>query len=727
MKTSFKKTHAEGDAMKYGTLVLLGLMIMVNVHEAMGQGSPSTLPAVVYPETRKVEQVDDYHGTRIADPYRWLEDPDSENTEAWVESQNEVTQAFFETIQSRESIRERLGELWNYAKFGLPEKRAGRYFYEANDGLQNQALLYVSEGLNAKGRLLLDPNELAEDGTVDLASWEVSPNGEFVALAFASAGSDWREWRVLEVDSGEMLEDHVLWSKFSGASWAEDSSGFYYSRYAEPGEGETFTAANYFHKVYYHQVGTTQAADRLIYERSDEKEWGFDAQVTDDGRYLAMTVWKGTLSQNQFFYLDLEGSRGVVELLTGFEAEYLFVGNEGSQFYFLTDHQAPMRRLIAIDVERPKPENWQEVVPEAEVVAQSVNLVGSHFLISYLKDAQSVVKVYGLDGGWIRDVEFSGIGSASGFAGRPDDPETFYSFQNFTTPSTIFQYNAETGKSQVFKQAEVAFDPSQFETRQVFYESKDGTRVPMFITVKKGLKLDGNRPTLLYGYGGFDISITPRFSVTNLAWVERGGVYAVANLRGGGEYGRDWHEGGMLDKKQNVFDDFIAAAEWLIDHDYTCPKKLGIHGRSNGGLLVGAVMCQRPDLFAAAVPGVGVMDMLRFHRFTIGYAWTSEYGCSDDAEQFKTLVAYSPVHNLKSETRYPATMVMTADHDDRVVPAHSHKFAATLQDCQADDGPPCLIRIETSGGHGAGKPTAMQIAESTDLLAFLSKALGVDD
>ena len=713
--------------MKYGTLVLLGLMIMVNVHEAMGQGSPSTLPAVVYPETRKVEQVDDYHGTRIADPYRWLEDPDSENTEAWVESQNEVTQAFFETIQSRESIRERLGELWNYAKFGLPEKRAGRYFYEANDGLQNQALLYVSEGLNAKGRLLLDPNELAEDGTVDLANWEVSPNGEFVALAFASAGSDWREWRVLEVDSGEMLEDHVLWSKFSGASWAEDSTGFYYSRYAEPGEGETFTAANYFHKVYYHQVGTTQAADRLIYERSDEKEWGFDAQVTDDGRYLAMTVWKGTLSQNQFFYLDLEGSRGVVELLTGFEAEYLFVGNEGSQFYFLTDHQAPMRRLIAIDVERPKPENWQEVVPEAEVVAQSVNLVGSHFLISYLKDAQSVVKVYGLDGGWIRDVEFPGIGSASGFAGRPDDPETFYSFQNFTTPSTIFQYNAETGKSQVFKQAEVAFDPSQFETRQVFYESKDGTRVPMFITVKKGLKLDGNRPTLLYGYGGFDISITPRFSVTNLAWVERGGVYAVANLRGGGEYGRDWHEGGMLDKKQNVFDDFIAAAEWLIDHDYTCPKKLGIHGRSNGGLLVGAVMCQRPDLFAAAVPGVGVMDMLRFHRFTIGYAWTSEYGCSDDAEQFKTLVAYSPVHNLKSETRYPATMVMTADHDDRVVPAHSHKFAATLQDCQADDGPPCLIRVETSGGHGAGKPTAMQIAESTDLLAFLSKALGVDE
>ena len=713
--------------MKYGTLVLLGLMIMVNVHEAMGQGSPSTLPAVVYPETRKVEQVDDYHGTRIADPYRWLEDPDSENTEAWVESQNEVTQAFFETIQSRESIRERLGELWNYAKFGLPEKRAGRYFYEANDGLQNQALLYVSEGLNAKGRLLLDPNELAEDGTVDLASWEVSPNGEFVALAFASAGSDWREWRVLEVDSGEMLEDHVLWSKFSGASWAEDSTGFYYSRYAEPGEGETFTAANYFHKVYYHQVGTTQAADRLIYERSDEKEWGFDAQVTDDGRYLAMTVWKGTLSQNQFFYLDLEGSRGVVELLTGFEAEYLFVGNEGSQFYFLTDHQAPMRRLIAIDVERPKPENWQEVVPEAEVVAQSVNLVGSRFLISYLKDAQSVVKVYGLDGGWIRDVEFPGIGSASGFAGRPDDPETFYSFQNFTTPSTIFQYNAETGKSQVFKQAEVAFDPSQFETRQVFYESKDGTRVPMFITVKKGLKLDGNRPTLLYGYGGFDISITPRFSVTNLAWVERGGVYAVANLRGGGEYGRDWHEGGMLDKKQNVFDDFIAAAEWLIDHDYTCPKKLGIHGRSNGGLLVGAVMCQRPDLFAAAVPGVGVMDMLRFHRFTIGYAWTSEYGCSDDAEQFKTLVAYSPVHNLKSETRYPATMVMTADHDDRVVPAHSHKFAATLQDCQADEGPPCLIRIETSGGHGAGKPTAMQIAESTDLLAFLSKALGVDE
>ena len=708
-------------------LLMMGIVAMTNVNGVHGQGSPSKLPPLKYPITTAVDQVDDYHGTPIADPYRWLEDPDSEPTKAWVDAQNEVTDAFFEDIKSREVIRERLGELWNYAKFGLPVRRGGRYFYEYNDGLQNQAVLFVSEGLNSEGRLLLDPNQLAEDGTVDLASWEVSPNGKLIALAFASAGSDWREWRVLDVDSGEMLEDHVLWSKFSGASWAKDNSGFYYSRYSEPGEGETFTAANYFHKVFYHEVGTQQSADKLIYERSDQKEWGFDAQVTEDGNYLAVTVWKGTLSQNQFFYMDLKNPGGVVELLTGFEAEYLFVGNEGSKFYFLTDHEAPMRRLIAIDVEKPESENWQEVVPESEVVALGASLVGSHFLVSYLKDAQSVVKVYGMDGSWTRDVDFPGIGSASGFDGQPDEPETFYSFQNFTTPSTIFQYNVATGKSEVFKKADVAFDTDQFETRQVFYESKDGTRVPMFITMKKGTVLDGNCPTLLYGYGGFDISITPRFSVTNLAWVERGGIYAVANLRGGGEYGRDWHEAGMLDKKQNVFDDFIAAAEWLIKNDYTRPEKLGIYGRSNGGLLVGAVMCQRPDLFAAAVPGVGVMDMLRFHRFTISYAWTSEYGCSDDADQFKTLVAYSPVHNLKSGTRYPATMVMTADHDDRVVPAHSHKFAATLQASQAQDGPPCLIRIETSGGHGAGKPTAMQIAESTDLLAFLTKALGEDE
>lgn len=691
-----------------------------------GQGSPSPLPPVDYPETQQAEVSDDYHGTFVSDPYRWLEDPDSAETRAWVDAQNQVTRHFLDDVSRREAIQARLETLWNYERFGLPQRRRDRLFYEYNDGLLNQDRLMVAFD-GQMPRILLDPNTLSSDGTVDLAQWIPSDDGEHVALGFATAGSDWIEWRVLKVDSGQMLDDQVRWSKFSGAAWSADHAGFYYARYDEPQPGQEFTQANYFQKLYYHRLGTAQAEDVLVYERPDQKEWGFEPKVTEDGRYLAVSVWKGTLSQNQFFYRDLSTPDApMVELLAGFDAEYQFVGNRERVFYFLTDHNAPLRRLIAIDIDNPDPSQWSEIVPARSVVALQATFIGNKFVLTYLQDARSVARVHSVEGKFEREVELPGIGEAVGFNGRSDRAETFYAFQSFTTPTTLYRYDVVTGESLVFRRPKAPFNPDDYETSQVFYQSKDGTRVPLFLVSKKGIERNGKTPTLLYGYGGFDISITPRFSVTNLTWVDGGGVYAVANLRGGGEYGREWHEAGMLAKKQNVFDDFIAAAEYLIAEKITDAEHLAIHGRSNGGLLVGAVMAQRPELFAAAVPAVGVMDMLRFQKFTIGHAWVSEYGSSDDPEQFKTLFAYSPLHNLKPGTRYPATLVMTADHDDRVVPAHSHKFIARLQECQAADGPPCLIRIETSGGHGAGKPTSMQIAEATDLLSFLVKALQAD-
>ena len=689
-------------------------------------GSPSSLAPIDAPSTRRTDVSDDYHGTVVPDPYRWLENPDAPETMAWVDSQNVVTERFLAGVEQRETIRKRLESLWNFERYALPVRRGDRLFYEHNDGLSNQDRLYVIED-SGEPRLLFDPNALAADGTVDLADWEPSDDGRYLAMAFAAAGSDWRDWRVMEVSTGEMTSDLVRWSKFAGATWAADGSGFWYSRFDAPAEGQEFTGSNYFHQVWFHRIGTDQSADTKVYDRADEKDWMFDPLVTEDGRYLTLTVSKGTLSQNQFFYRDLDDPTGaMVELLAGFDAEYLFVGNRGRTFYFLTDHQAPLRRLIAIDLDRPDVERWVEVVPQSDVVALAATFVGDRFLLSYLEDARSVVRIHARDGAAVTEVALPGIGAVAGFEGRSDRSETYYSFQGFTMPPTIFRYDTATGESQPFREIRVGFDPDRFETRQIFAVSRDGTRVPIFVVARKGTPLDGRRPTLLYGYGGFDISITPRFSVANLAWVDMGGVYAVANLRGGGEYGREWHEAGMLDRKQNVFDDFIASAEHLIELGYTSPAHLGIYGRSNGGLLVGAAMTQRPELFAAAVPAVGVMDMLRFQKFTIGHAWVSEYGSSDDPDQFRTLFAYSPLHNLRPGIRYPATMVMTADHDDRVVPAHSHKFAAQLQACQAKDGPPCIIRIETSGGHGAGKPVSMQIAEATDLLAFLAAGTGLE-
>jgi prolyl oligopeptidase len=677
----------------------------------------------VYPQTKRVDQVDDYHGTQVADPYRWLEDLDSPDTKAWVTAQNKVTTAYLEGIPQRKAIERRLQELWDYERYSLPLKRGGRYFYSRNDGLRNQAVLYVADTLTGKPRELLDPNKLSPDGTVALAGWSVSDDGRHLAYGLATAGSDWNEWRVMNVDSGKTLGDRLQWVKFSGASWAHDHSGFYYSRYDEPPAGQAFTQANYFQKLCFHKLGEPQANDRLIYQRDDEKEWGFHGHVTDDGRYLVIVVWKGSEPKNQIFYRDLSRANApVVELITGFDADYDFIDNEGNLFWFSTDAGAPRKRIVGIDLEHPEREHWQTLVPEGDGTLDSVHRVADRFIVTYLEDARSVVRTFTLQGDPLGEVKLPGLGTVGGFRGERGDPETFYSFTNYTTPGSIYRYDALKGESTLFRQPKLKFDPADYESHQHFYTSRDGTRVPVSIVHRKGLQLDGENPTVLYGYGGFNISLTPAFSPSNLAWLEMGGVLAVPNLRGGGEYGRAWHEAGQKLNKQNVFDDFLAAAEWLIDQRYTRSEKLAIRGGSNGGLLVGAAMTQRPDLFAAAVPAVGVMDMLRFHKFTIGWAWVAEFGSADDPEQFPNLLRYSPLHNLKSGVRYPATLVVTGERDDRVVPAHSVKFAAALQQVQADDRP-ALIRIETRAGHGAGKPTAKLIAEAADVLSFLVKEL----
>ncbi len=689
-----------------------------------GSAAARRFPPVRYPPSRRSDHVDIYHGTKVPDPYRWLEAVDSAETRQWVQAQNKLTFGVLESIPEREAIRKRLTQLWNYERYGLARKRGGRYFYTHNNGLQNQSVLYVSEGLQGEPRLLLDPNTLSEDGTVALAAWVPSEDGKLVALGLAGAGSDWREWKVLDVDTGKLRKDHLKWVKFSSVSWLPDSSGFYYSRYDEPKAGEELTGVNYYQKLYFHRIGTPQSADRLVYQRRDHKEWGFGGHVTEDGDYLIIAVWRGTDPKNQLFYQPLEGEKvgETIELLAGFDAEYTFIGNDGPIFYVMTDRDAPRRRLVAIDVRRPDPKDWRDVIPQAAETLEGVAYVGGRFFASFLKDAHALVRMVSPAGKPLGELRLPGIGSVGGFTGRKKETETFYAFTGFTTPTTIYRFDIAGNQSEVFRRPKVEFDPSRFETKQVFYRSKDGTRVPMFLTYRKGLEWNGENPTILYGYGGFNISITPSFSVANLVWMEMGGVYAVANLRGGAEYGREWHEAGMLDKKQNVFDDFIAAAEWLIENRVTSSRRLAIRGGSNGGLLVGAVMTQRPELFGAALPAVGVMDMLRFHRFTIGWAWTSEYGSSDDPRQFKTLLKYSPLHNLKKGTRYPATMVTTADHDDRVVPGHSFKFAAALQYAQAGKAP-VLIRIETRAGHGAGTPVSKRIAQAADMLAFLLVAL----
>lgn len=681
---------------------------------------------LTYPESVQTDQVDNYHGTQVADPYRWLEDPHSAETQAWIEAQNAITFDLLNQIPARTNIQNRLTQLWDYEKFSTPFKRGDRYFYFKNDGLQNQSVLYTLTDLDAEPTVLLDPNTLSEDGTVALSGLAISDDGQSLAYALSTAGSDWKEWKVRAIATGEDQPDHLKWSKFSGASWLPDGSGFFYSRYDEPNEATKLEDANYFQKLYFHRLGTAQEEDRLIYDRADQKEWGFDGSVTDDGRYLIISVWQGTDSRNLVFYKDLnQPDSPVVELISTFEASYGVIENEGSTFWVRTDLNAPRGRVIAIDLDNPEPDQWRELIPEVEETLEDVGVLNHQFIASYLKDAHSQVRIFGLEGQFIREVDLPGLGSVGGFGGKKEDTETFYSFTSYTTPTTIYRYNLITGESQIFRQPDVDFDPNDYETRQVFVASKDGTQIPLFISYKKGLTQDGDRPTYLYGYGGFNVSLTPSFSPGMIVWMEMGGVYVVANLRGGGEYGEAWHQAGMKHNKQNVFDDFIAAAEWLIAEKYTSPQKLAIAGGSNGGLLVGACMTQRPDLFAAALPAVGVMDMLRFHKFTIGWAWCPEYGSAENLDEFQTLYTYSPLHNLKPGTAYPATLITTADHDDRVVPAHSFKFAAALQAAHSGDAP-VLIRIETKAGHGAGKPTSKQIEEASDRFAFLTAVLGMD-
>ncbi|HEU4477776.1 MAG TPA: prolyl oligopeptidase family serine peptidase [Pyrinomonadaceae bacterium] len=675
-----------------------------------------------YPPARKSDQVDDYHGVKVADPYRWLEELDSEETRNWVEAENKLSFGYLAAIPERNTLKERLTKLWNYEKYGIPFKEGNRYFYTRNSGLQNQAVLYTVTALDAQPQVVLDPNSLSADGTVALSGMQVSPDGKFIAYSLSASGSDWQEWKVRDVETSKDLSDHLKWVKFSGASWTRDGKGFFYSRYDEP-KGDTLKSINYFQKVYFHKLGTPQTEDVLVYERPDQKDWLFGGTVTDDGNYLIITVFQGTDVKSRVYYKDLKAKDApVVKLLDDFDAAYNFVANEGSRFWFQTDLQAPRGKLIEIDTTKPARNNWKVVVPEGKETLQASSFVNNKFVLNYLKDAYTQVKIYDVNGKLVNEVGFPEIGSAAGFGGKATDKETFYAFTGFTTPTAIYRYDMTTGKSTIFRQPKVDFNPADYETKQVFYKSKDGTKVPMFITHKKGLKLDGNNPTFLYGYGGFNISLTPAFSVGNLVWMEMGGVYAQPNLRGGGEYGEDWHQAGMKLKKQNVFDDFIAAAQWLIDNKYTSAPKLAIGGGSNGGLLVGAAMTQRPDLFGAALPAVGVMDMLRFQKFTIGWAWVSDYGSSDNAEEFKALYAYSPLHNIKPGTSYPPTMITTADHDDRVWPGHSFKFAAALQAAQGGDAP-ILIRIETKAGHGAGKPTSKLIEETADRWAFLVKTL----
>ena len=653
-----------------------------------------------YPAAKKVDQVDDYHGVKVNDPYRWLEDTDSADTRAWVQAENKLTFSYLDQIPYRKAIHERLTKLWNYERFDVPEQLGGRYFYEHNSGLQNQSVLLVAEALNAAPRVLLDPNTLSSDGTVALSGHAISDDGKLLAYGTAASGSDWMEWHVRDVDSGKDLPDLIKWVKFSGASWTKEGKGFYYSRYSEPKQDSALRDANYFQKLYYHRLGTAQSEDELIYERPDNKELGFNGSVTDDGHYLIITVWQGTSPKNRLYYKDLTKTDSqVVKLLDDFDAQYQFVDNDGPVFWFKTDLDAPRSRLIAIDTRSPERANWKTIVPETADTMTNASVIDDKFMVEYLKDARTEVRVHDLQGKLLRSIDLPGIGSAHGFTGKRKDKETFYAFTSFTVPTTIYRYDPEKGESSIFRQPKVDFDSSRYETKQVFYTSKDGTRVPMFLTYKKGMKLDGQNRVLLYAYGGFDISLTPSFSVPNVVWLEMGGVYAQPNLRGGGEYGENWHLAGTKLHKQNVFDDFIAAAEWLIANHYTTSSNLAIRGGSNGGLLVGACLTQRPDLYGATLPAVGVMDMLRFQKFTIGWAWTSDYGSSDDPEQFKAIYAYSPLHNLKPGTKYPPTFITTADHDDRVVPGHSFKFAATMQADQAGAG----AGADTRGDQGRAR------------------------
>ncbi len=674
-----------------------------------------------YPEAPRGETVDQFHGRAVADPYRWLEELDAPATRASVTVQNALAQPWLEGVPARERVKQRLTELWNHERFGPPEKEGGRYFFTRNDGLQNQSVILTTDRLDAEPRVLLDPNTFRDDGTVSLAGFAPAPDGRHVAYAKSDGGSDWDTWHVREVVTGEDLPDLLTDTKFTDASWSPDGTGFNYSRYPHSADGKGDDSKTV--SVYYHRIGTAQADDPLVYSLPEHPDRNVYAQVTDDGRYLILVVQEGYLT-NAVYYRSLERpDTPVVHLLDEWDALYTFLGNDGSTFYFQTNLDAPRNRVIAIDTLNPQRASWRSVIAQAEDTLERATLVGRRLIANYLHDVQSKVVVFGLDGSRERDVELPGIGSATGFGGRLDDPETFFVFTSFTVPPSFYRFDTDSGATTLWGQPKVAVDSAAFSTTQVFYQSKDGTRVPMFITYRKGITLDGDNPTLLYGYGGFNVSLQPAFSIARVVWLELGGVLAIPNLRGGGEYGREWHLAGTKQHKQNVFDDFIAAAEYLISNRYTRPERLAIQGGSNGGLLVGAALSQHPELFGAALPAVGVLDMIRYHLPSHNARnWQDDYGLSENAEEFAALIAYSPYHNLKPGTCYPPTLITTADHDDRVVPWHSYKFGAALQHAQGCPNP-ILVRVETRAGHGAGTPTWMQIENLADQWAFLVRTL----
>ncbi len=676
------------------------------------------------PETETVEHVDEYHGKEVRDPYRWLEDMESDGVRSWIEAQNKATRGYLDGLPLRGRIRERMDELINFERYGVPFKEGGRYFFRKNDGLQNQSVLYVSDSLEGEARMLLDPNTLSEDGTVALRGTDVSPDGRHLAYSISRGGSDWREIKVRDIETGQDLAaDHLKWIKFAGASWLKDGSGFFYRRLPEPEEGKALSAASMGGKIYFHALGTPQDEDRLVYERPDKPKWSLFPEMSDDGRYLIIYVSTGSTGDNGLFYKDLAADGPVVELVATFDAQTSFLDSDGDAWWVVTDHDAPTRRVMRIDLKNPSREEWQEVIPAGKYSIEGIVVAGGHFVVHYLRRAQSLLKVHTLDGAFVRDVALPPACSVGGLGGKRTDGEAFFGASGFLFPRTTYRYDVAANELTVFRSPKVKFDPDAFVVKQFAYPSTGETHVTIFVMHRKDLKLDGKNPARLYGYGGFDISMTPWFSTSNIVWMEMGGVFAVANLRGGGEYGQDWHRAGMLKKKQNVFDDFIAAANSLVYSGYTSHRRLAIEGGSNGGLLVGACMTQAPEKFGACLPAVGVMDMLRYDKFTVGRAWATEYGSSDDPEMFPVLRAYSPYHNLRPGMKYPATMVTTGDHDDRVVPAHSYKFAARLQACQA--GPaPCLIRIETKGGHGAGTPISKILDARTDAFAFLARVLG---
>lgn len=676
--------------------------------------SVATIKHLPYPETKRGDVVDNYFGTEVADPYRWLEDDNSEETGAWVEAENVVTNDYLSQIPFRTAIQNRLTELWNYPKESAPTKHGDYYYYSYNNGLQNQSIMYRVKELGGEAEVFLDPNKLSDDGTVALASLSFSENGEYCAYGTSASGSDWVEIRVIKTESKTTTDDVVKWVKFSGASWDADSKGFYYSAYDAPKSG-VFSSQNRFQKIYYHKVGTAQSGDKLIYSDTKNPLRYFSASESKDGEWIFVTASEGT-SGTELLYKSV-GSKNFKVLLPGFEYDFTPVKYSENSLYVLTNKDAANRHVIKVDLKNPT--KIVVAIPEnKENMLESISSAGDDLFASYLEDAQSKVYQYSLSGELIREVSLPSIGSASGFSGKKEVTETYYYLTNFTTPSTIYKYDIASGKSELYKAPEVKFDPSLYATEQIFYTSKDGTKVPMFVVHRKDIKLNGKNPCYLYAYGGFQINLTPSFSPSAIMFLEQGGVYCIANLRGGSEYGDKWHEEGMLENKQNVFDDFIAAAEYLIDNKYTSSSKLAIAGGSNGGLLVGACEIQRPDLFAVCLPAVGVLDMLRYHKFTIGWGWAVEYGSSDNEEQFNYIYKYSPLHNIKDGVEYPATLITTADHDDRVVPAHSFKFAAQMQHSQAGDKP-ILIRIESKAGHGAGKPTSKRIEEAADIYSFV--------